>query len=225
MQTNPILLNRPNMADVVAQTLRRMIVDGSLPAGERINEVRIAARLGVSRTPLREALAALAAEGALLQQPRRGFFVRPLSRAELEQIYPIRQLLDPEAMRLTGIPGQARLARLSAGLDEIARAREPEEVLDRNEAWFRELYADCPNRELVELIWQYGRRTSRYEILLMRDPANARRSVQTKRRLLAALQEGDLSAACAQVREIMSFGAAPITAALAGRESASTDGG
>jgi len=225
VQNNITLLNRPNMADVVAQTLRRMIVDGALPAGERINEVRLAAQLGISRTPLREALASLTTEGALLQQPRKGYFVRPLRKEELQQIYPIRQLLDPEAMRLTGIPGKQRLDHLAKLVGEISRASEPDDIIERNEAWFQELYTDCPNRELVDLIRQYARRTSRYEILLMKDKANVRRSVESKMELIAALRRNDLDQACALVREIMSFGAGPIAAALAGSGSPGVDRG
>lgn len=223
MQQNTVFLYRPNIADVVVKTLRRMIVDGALPEGERINEVHLAAQLGVSRTPLREALASLAAEGALLQQPRKGFFVRPLSREEMEQIYPIRQLLDPEAMRLTGIPGKARLARLTGLCKELAGTLQPDEVIEQNQAWFEELYTDCPNRELVRLVRQYGRRTSRYEFLLMSDPANLLRSVQSKRQLIAALKKNDLNGACVLVRKIMSFGTAPILKALADRAQRGTD--
>lgn len=217
MQLDVIQLDRPNIADVLVQTLRRMIVDGDLPAGERINEVHLAERLGVSRTPLREALASLASEGALIQQPRRGYFVRELSTEELDQIYPIRQLLDPEAMRLTGIPPKERLDRLAKMIPEIAHVSEPDEVLVRNRVWFHELYTDCPNRELVKLIDLYDRRTSRYEILLMQDKENVRRTLETKKRLIAVLRAGDLDNACKFVREIMTFGAQPIIEALANR--------
>ena len=91
-----------------------MIVDGQLPAGARINEVHLSRRLGISRTPLREALAGLEQEGALDSLPRIGWFVRPLTLDEFSQIYPIRALLDPEALRLAGLPSAERLARLRA---------------------------------------------------------------------------------------------------------------
>src|SRR5256885_11811966 len=98
---------RDNISHTVAIELRNMIVDGRLPAGERINEVHLSKQLGVSRTPLREALARLNQEGALRHVPRIGYFVRPLTLEEFEQIYPIRQLLDPEALRLAGLPSPA----------------------------------------------------------------------------------------------------------------------
>src|SRR5262249_40350900 len=90
-------LSRANISADGAAAVRAMIVDGRLPAGERINEVRLAEQLGVSRTPLREALNRLSSEGALTSAPRIGYFVRPLTLEEFQQIYAIRPLLDPEA--------------------------------------------------------------------------------------------------------------------------------
>src|SRR5262249_20391625 len=109
-----LVIDRANLSDSVAANVREWIVDGRLQAGGRINEVHLAAQLGVSRTPLREALARLAAEGALTLRPRCGYYVCPLSRAEFEQIYPIRALLDPEALRLAGVPSPKRIARLES---------------------------------------------------------------------------------------------------------------
>src|SRR5438552_13883463 len=103
MQGLAAALDRPNLGEALVVTLRERIVDGRLPAGERLNEVHLAASLGVSRTPLREALGRLTAEGALTSSPRLGFFVRPLTAEEFRQIYPIRAILDPEALRLAGI--------------------------------------------------------------------------------------------------------------------------
>src|SRR5436309_2715334 len=112
MQSTAIAIVRDNISDAVAIELRNMIVDGHLPAGERINEVHLSKQLGVSRTPLREALARLTQEGALRQVPRIGYFVRALTLEEFEQIYAIRPLLDPEALRLAGLPSSGRMERL-----------------------------------------------------------------------------------------------------------------
>src|SRR5579862_5669072 len=114
MQTPPDPLGpaRDNLGNALVATLRRMILDGRLPAGQRINEVRLASALGVSRTPLREALARLAQEGALSAMPNIGYSVRPLAADEVEQLYDIRPLLDPEALRLAGLPSPQRLEHL-----------------------------------------------------------------------------------------------------------------
>jgi len=122
-------LDRPNISEALVVTLREMILDGRLPAGERLNEVHLAARLGVSRTPLREALGRLAAEDALTNSPRIGYSVRPLTVEEFRQIYPIRAILDPEALRLSGVPPPRRMARLAALNRKIFEASHPEDAI------------------------------------------------------------------------------------------------
>jgi DNA-binding GntR family transcriptional regulator len=122
MQNKFPRLDRGNLSDDLASVIREMIFDGRLPAGERINEVHLAARLGVSRTPLREALAGLVVEAALLSIPRQGFFVRELTLEEAKSIYPIRGFLDPEALRLSGIPSPERLQRLEAINEKLRTA-------------------------------------------------------------------------------------------------------
>jgi DNA-binding GntR family transcriptional regulator len=99
-----LALVRDNLSDSVVLRLRNMIVDGQLAAGARINEVHLSQQLGISRTPLREALARLAQEGALRSVARIGYFVRPLTVEEFDQLYDIRPILDPEALRLAACP-------------------------------------------------------------------------------------------------------------------------
>lgn len=212
-------LTRDNISDSVALEVRSRIVDGRLPAGERINEVHLSQELGVSRTPLREALGRLAAEGALTNVPRFGYFVRALTLEEFEQIYDIRPLLDPEALRLAGVPAPKRLERLEKLNRRLAAARNPEAAIALDDAWHLELLADCPNRVLIELIENIIQRTRRYELALMRETSNVLRATEDHSRILAALREGNLAAACAALRRNMQSGRAPIVSWLRARES------
>jgi DNA-binding GntR family transcriptional regulator len=209
--------DRDNMSDAVAAELRHRIVDGRLPAGERINEVRLSQQLGVSRTPVREALSRLAAEGALTSVPRFGYFVRPLTLEEFEQIYDIRPILDPEALRLAGIPPPKRMERLEKLNRKLAAARDPETAIALDDEWHLDLLADCPNRVLVELIENIILRTRRYEIALMRETHNVLRASEDHARILAALRGGDLAAACAALKHNMQSGRAPILEWLVAR--------
>jgi DNA-binding GntR family transcriptional regulator len=217
MQHAALAIVRDNMSDAVAIALRNMIVDGRLPAGERINEVQLSQQLGVSRTPLREALARLAQEGALRHVPRIGYFVRALTLEEFEQIYPIRQLLDPEALRLAGLPSRDRIARLREINDKIQIARDADTIIDLDNDWHLALVADCPNKVLIDLIQQFIQRTRRYEIALMRERSNAVQTTEDHGRILHALRNGDLEAACAELKQNMLSGRAPIVEWLTGR--------
>src|SRR5437016_5536138 len=167
MQNAPWTPVRDNLSDALANELRNRIVDGRLPAGERINEVHLSAALGVSRTPLREALNRLALEGALINRPRIGYTVRPLTLEEFEQVYDVRPLLDPEALRLAGLPSPEGLKRLRALNRRIEHARDPDTVISLDDEWHLELIAPCPNKVLIELVELMIHRTRRYEIALM----------------------------------------------------------
>jgi DNA-binding GntR family transcriptional regulator len=212
-------LERPNISESLVVTLREMIVDGALAAGERINEVRLAASLGVSRTPLREALGYLVAEGALTVVPRLGYFVCSLTLEEFQQIYPIRGILDPEALRLAGLPSVQRLRQLETLNQRLSQTLEVEKVLTLDDAWHLELLADCPNQVLIDLIKQFIRRTRRYEIALMRERSNVSATSNDHEKVLDALRARDLSAACQALRLNMESGSEPIIAWLKARES------
>jgi DNA-binding GntR family transcriptional regulator len=220
MQFNASLLERPNISESLVVTLRDMIVDGGLAAGERINEVHLAARLGVSRTPLREALGYLVAEGALTVVPRIGYFVCPLTLEEFQQIYPIRGILDPEALRLAGIPSAQRIERLESLNQKILKSRDAEKVLSLDDTWHLELLGECPNLVLIDLIKQFIRRTRRYEIALMRERRNVRTTSNDHEKVLDALRAGDLKAACQALRRNMQSGSEPIIAWLKARDNA-----
>lgn len=217
MQPLPWASDRPNISQALIDELREMIVDGRLPDGERLNEVHLAARLGVSRTPLREALGRLAAEGALKSVPRIGHFVRPLTIEEFQQIYPIRAILDPEALRLAGAVPAARLARLEKLNEEILASGETEKVISLDDAWHLELISGCPNKVLIELIVQFMSRTHRYEVALMRERRNVRSAADDHERILSALRAGNLGRACDALRRNLQSGMEPVVTWLQAR--------
>ncbi|MBI1212007.1 MAG: FCD domain-containing protein [Alphaproteobacteria bacterium] len=218
MQIAQTLISRDNISDHVALAVRDMIVDGRLPPGERINEVHLSVQLGVSRTPLREALAKLAQEGALRSIPRIGYFVRELSLEEFEQIYTIRPILDPEALRLAGLPSPERMARLKALNDKIENARDPNAIIDLDDEWHLELIGECPNKVLIDFIKQMIQRTRRYEIALMRERKNVAVATANHKAIMSALRRRDLDAACSALRTNMQTGREPIVKWLKARE-------
>lgn len=208
-------LERVNIADAAVEAVRTMIVDGALPEGERVNEVHLADKLGVSRTPLREALNRLASEGALTSAPRLGFFVRPLTLEEFQQVYTIRPLLDPEALRLAGLPSVTKLDRLERLNEKLAKAASGSAAaIKLDDQWHLDLVDDCPNRVLIELIENNILRTRRYEMALMRESLNVMRATDEHARILKALRRRDLEGACAALKQNMQSGFEPIAAWL-----------
>jgi DNA-binding GntR family transcriptional regulator len=208
---------RQNISGELADKVRNMIVDGAIEAGARVNEVHLARELGVSRTPLREAIAQLVREKTLISVPRIGSFVKPLTLDEFEAIYPIRALLDPEALRVAGLPSKAQIDKLRRLNERIGAARTPDDIIARDEEWHLMLVERCPNPALIELIEDFMRRTRRYELALMREQRSLQVATGEHADILDALELGDLPGACAALRANMESGFEPIVRWLCAR--------
>ena len=201
----PTVTDRFNLSTDLRDVLRRRIADGDCPPGARINEVHLARDLKVSRTPLREALSQLTAEGLVESRPRRGFFAKALTVDEAEQLYPVRGLLDPEALRLAGLPDARRIDRLR-GLNErlAAAAGRPARVIELDNQWHRLLLDGCPNKILLDLIDQLIWKTWRYEYAYMSRDDSVTVASAEHDAILDALDDGNLARACALLRTNMS---------------------
>lgn len=210
-------LHRANVSESVAAAVRAMIVNGRLGEGERINEVRLSEALGVSRTPLREALNRLQAEGALSSSPGLGYRVLPLTVEEFGQLYDIRPILDPEALRAAGLPDRKRLESLERLNRAFAAARDPEAAIDLDDRWHMALIEACPNKVLLGMIETIIQRTRRYELALMRESRGVATATGDHEAILAALRQGDLEGACAALKRNMQSGREPIVEWLKAR--------
>jgi DNA-binding GntR family transcriptional regulator len=115
-----------SLASLVAQELERMILSGALPAGERLNEQALAARLGVSRGPVREAVRGLERSGLVVAVRNQGSYVRTVSAAEALEIYDLRAAITglacAELARRRDAAGLSALRGLVRGMDAARRA-------------------------------------------------------------------------------------------------------
>jgi DNA-binding GntR family transcriptional regulator len=181
----------------LAEEITTRVLDGRLAADARVNEVHLARELGVSRTPLREALIGLAEAGLLVAAPGRGFLVAPFDPAEARRLYPLVAELEALALRWTS---PLDLAGLPDALDLVAD--EMAEVLARgaelspvDDRWHALLLSRCPNPHLLRLIEQTKPLLKRYESCYFGGAGRAEESIGEHRRIAAALREGDLPAA------------------------------
>ncbi len=111
---------RLTLAQETEQLLVKLLVQGRLKPGEKLNEEMLCRKLGLTRTPLREALRALAARGLLEHQANRGYRVRPLERADIVQLYQLREVLEGLAARLlAGHIMQEQINRLRKLIERI----------------------------------------------------------------------------------------------------------
>lgn len=110
----------------VSRRLMDSIIDGTLPSGQKLSPVKLAAEFGVSHIPVREALSALEADGYVDRIPRVGFFVAELSLADIEDVYHWRQVLEDEAHRMA-VPklknaDLARMRKINDAINETGDA-------------------------------------------------------------------------------------------------------
>jgi DNA-binding GntR family transcriptional regulator len=203
----PLGPSRENLPAELAALIRGLITDGTMEMGARINEVQLAERLEVSRTPLREALSRLASEGFVTVQPRRGFFVQRLGADEIRQLYGIRAILDPAALEMAGVPPPAQQRRLAELNRRIAGSGgDVGRPIALDDRWHMTLLAHCPNRILLDLIRQFMRRTRALEHVYMREHAGLGTAVAEHEHIQRALEAGDLETAVRELRQNMQSG-------------------
>ena len=175
-------------AEVVYGELRRRILSGALAPGARLNQEALAPELGVSVTPVREAVRRLLAEGLVELHAHKTVIVAPLSLLELREIYEVRLRLDPYAA------GVSTRNASEPDLDEIERlARTPltgdavgQLVLNR--AFHRAIYALCANQLMIDTLDRLWERTDRYRIVLLRDPLDAKNAIAEHAEIAAAMR-------------------------------------
>ncbi|MEU0796911.1 GntR family transcriptional regulator [Amycolatopsis sp. NPDC005961] len=187
----------PLRSDLIEEITAR-VLDGRLPAGARVNEVHLARELGVSRTPLREALIGLADRGLLVSAPGRGFLVPPFDVDEARRLYPLVAELEALALRWTSPLELAGLPdALDAVADEMTAALADGDLSEVDERWHALLLSRCPNPHLLRLIEQTKPLLKRYESCYFGGAGRAEESIGEHRRIAAALRDGDLPTASA----------------------------
>ena len=147
------LARRP-LYEVVAEQLRQRIFARSLQPGEWIDELKIAAEMGISRTPLREALKVLAVEGLVAMKPRRGAYVAETSREDVSQVYHLLALLESDAAaEVARNASDTQLAELQALHDRLERhVRQRDAFFATNEAFHLKLLEVAGNRWRLQIV-------------------------------------------------------------------------
>jgi DNA-binding GntR family transcriptional regulator len=156
-------------AEAAYKELRERILVGSLAPGATINQERLAADLGLSITPLREALRRLEAEEMVTLSAHKIVRVVPLSWQELHELSVTRERLDPLAAALAAAEATDQEARAIADLAAQQRAAELRDRLAAHRRFHLAIYAASHNRVLAGILGQLWDRTDRYRIMALRD--------------------------------------------------------
>jgi DNA-binding GntR family transcriptional regulator len=194
-------------SDEIYTRVRADIVHGVLRPNQRLVEVELAERLGVSRTPVRETLQRLVLDG-LVRRDRRGWVVHEHSAEEIRSIYEVRAALEGYAAFLAA--GRATADELSA-LDALyppgdaALALGPDAQVELNERFHDGVIAAAANSRLAQLSRASRQYYFNHRIARLYDLDETRRSIEGHRQILEALARGDGPAAEAHAREHVEY--------------------
>lgn len=185
------------VSDLVFETLKRAIVNLTLTPGERLVERDIAARMGVSRTPVREALRHLEAQGLVEHLPRKGCVVRDIEPAELEEIFSIREALEILALKECAKRGEPEAMKNAHRILEdgfSALGKNDVEGIHRSISTFNDvLVAACGMPRLIGLIRTYLDFVERYRRILLFSETRPLEVLKEHAGILKAVEEGNLN--------------------------------
>ncbi len=182
----------------VYRVLRTAILDGTVPPGGQLREAHIAADLGISRSPLREALTRLEEEGLIVKIPFRGAFVAEVSARDIAEISSIRLLVEPYAAELSAeaLRGPER-PRLMQTIEELRWATEKNDVPGGIDAHlqFHRLFYDCSGHSILRSLWDgWETKLRLYMTVDHRSYSDPHDIAVEHERLAAIALEGDMDA-------------------------------
>lgn len=195
----------PNsLHDEVAASLREEIFAGALAPGSFLDEAALCERLSISRTPLREALKVLTAEGLLRHEPRRGCFVAEVTERDLDDIFPVIALLEGrcawEAARNATDADIAALESLHDKLAKHARAKRINDYYATNFAIHEAIIMLADNRWLASVIGDLRKILKLARLQQLNAPGRLAQSLSEHLAVFAALKARDSDGAEAAMR-------------------------
>ena len=193
------------LREVVFNTLRQAILKGELKPGERLMEIALAEKLGVSRTPIREAMRKLELEGLVHIIPNKGAFVEGVTLQDVKDIYEIRTLLEGlcarwAAERIT----QEQLEELEeiVFLSDFHYSKENwDQILELDNRFHEMVYEACASKELTRVLRDYHHYLQRIRRITLEEKARAHASINEHRAIAEALKARDARTAeeCARL--------------------------
>ena len=193
------------LRDVVFNTLRQAILKGELEPGERLMEIQLADRLGVSRTPIREAIRKLELEGLVLMIPRKGAEVAKISEKSLRDVLEVRRSLEELAIELAcQRMEEPELNALEQAQDAFRKAIEKGdamEIAETDEHYHDIIYNGTGNSRLVQILNNLREQMYRYRLEYIKDAAKRQILIVEHDHILKAVKEHHVAEAKTAIRE------------------------
>jgi DNA-binding GntR family transcriptional regulator len=193
------------LRDVVFNTLREAILRGDLKPGERLMELQLAAKLGVSRTPIREAIRMLEQEGLAVTVPRKGAEVAGMSLKDMEDVLEIREALDELAVKLAIekiSPEQlARLREVKRDFEMNTKSGDVRKIAESDVRFHDIIYEAADNPKLVSLLSNLRQQAYRYRVEYLKDAGNYPVLIREHEAIVEAIETKDYQKATQAMHE------------------------
>ena len=183
------------LRDVVFNTLRQAILRGELKPGERLMEIQLANRLGVSRTPIREAIRKLELEGLVLMIPRRGAEVAQITEKSLRDVLEVRRALEELAVQLACIrmteEGLEALKQAADVFEKVLGDEDITVVAEADVAFHDVIYHATDNERLISLLNNFREQMYRYRVEYLKKKEFHEKLLTEHREIIRAIENGE----------------------------------
>ena len=210
------------LREVVCETLRDAVRRGVLQPGERLMEIQLAEELGVSRTPVREAIRKLEMEGYVIMMPRRGTYVADLSIRDVNEVFEIRTSLESLA---SGLAAERitedeleKLQRLLVEIGAHIQNGDMESIVRTDTEFHDLLYQASRNKRLVGIISNLREQLTRFRTTSMSYPGRLKATLEEHRNIVEAIAQGDEKAARKAAEHHMEKSEQTLLASMKGKE-------
>lgn len=187
------------LRDVVFKTLRQAILRGDLKPGERLMEIHLANRLGVSRTPIREAIRKLELEGLVTMIPRRGAEVAQITAKNLQDVLEVRKALDALAIELAcqriSREEEEALAEACGNFERMTKQKDVALIAKADVELHEIIVAASGNERLKQMVDNLAEQMYRYRFEHIKDAGQHERLIKEHRIILESIREKNLAKA------------------------------
>ncbi|MCL2767018.1 MAG: GntR family transcriptional regulator [Peptococcaceae bacterium] len=201
----PIVLdNYKPLRELVFESLREAILMGRLKPGERLMEVQLADEMGVSRTPVREAIRKLELEGFVVMIPRKGAYVAGITLKDIADLFEVRAALEGMAAGLAAERiTEEELEKLERAIAEGARAHDGgiSVFVNWDTAFHDIIYKASRNQQLVQIITHLREQIQRFRVTSLSQPGRTKMFIEEHKKIVEAISARDLESARTLARE------------------------
>lgn len=193
------------LRDVVFNTLRQEILTGNLKPGERLMEIHLANKLGVSRTPIREAIRKLELEGLVIMIPRKGAEVAQISWKSLKDVLEVRSALDALAIELACERMEQNelelLYKACESFEDATKTKDTRQIAEADVAFHDIIVLSTENKRLIQLVNNLSEQMYRYRFEYIKDESQHEMLVQEHKEMYRCIQCKDKKAAADVVKK------------------------